>query len=275
MFTNPSPTSATANSCLLQRHSAVCILENDLDLQILPRHSLRNSAPVGAEAQLRWSLRRRRQEDRQGAPQGVSLPANASAGAISVAGGWALRAACHEATQWRSGLVSVSVAKCQIEHRLLHEQVAAALLSSGLDAERLELSLAEPAMDALDDDGHLTMAALRDFGVGLAMDEFGAGACSLSLLRRLPITGLRLSRALVRGVTVEPEDDAMVRTLVAMAHALGLSVVADGIETEPQLRFLASCGCDEGQGSYFTPPLALPGCVSHIEERESRRRNRV
>ena len=213
------------------------------ELFILPRQALRNRSRTGADTQIRWPVRRR---------GGVS-PGRADTS--SAAGEWILRATCAEAALWTSGVIGVNVAAGQIDDGLLHSQVAAALDASGLDPERLELALPEPALAALDDDALLVFAALRDLGVGLALDDFGAGACSFSLLRRLPISVLKLSRSLVRGLTVEPGDDAIVRAIVSTAHALGLSVIADGVETAAQNKFLLACGCDEGQGLYFGTPV--------------------
>lgn len=127
--------------------------------------------------------------------------------------------------------------------------------------ERLELELTESQLLADDTETLLALSAVRDLGVGLTLDDFGAGQTSLSVLKRLPLTAMKLDRALVRGLPAEREDAAIARALIATAHALGLSVVAEGIETEAQRAFLAAAGCDEGQGYLFSeavPPERLP-----------------
>ena len=140
-------------------------------------------------------------------------------------------------------------------------QVAATLGCAALPASRLELVLPEAALIDLDTDGLLALSALRDLGIGLCLDAFGAGISSLTLLRRLPLTSLKLARTLVRAVPTDREDATILRAVITTAHAVGLTVIGDGIETEHQRAFLAHSGCDEGQGPLFGPPrqvTALP-----------------
>jgi EAL domain-containing protein (putative c-di-GMP-specific phosphodiesterase class I) len=171
-------------------------------------------------------------------------------------GGWALRAACQAAAGWPGMAVSIGVAAPQLRDHAVIAQVAEALDRSGLAPEWLELSLTEAAATTIDLDALLTLSALRDLGVGLALNDFGADATSLSLLKRLPLTGLKLARVLLRGVPADREDAAIARVVIEAAHALGLNVVADGVDTEAQLAFLACCGCDEGQGELFGGPVS-------------------
>lgn len=154
------------------------------------------------------------------------------------------RAAC----AWQRGPVAVAVTAADIADGRLAGQVATTVLAAGLAADRLELLLPEGALVGLDDDGVLALAALRDLGIGLILDGFGIGLTSLALLRHLPLTAIRLSRSLVRGLPGAADDVAIARAGIAVAHAMGLSVIADGIETEAQRAMLALYGCDEGQG---------------------------
>ncbi|MCX7383428.1 MAG: EAL domain-containing protein, partial [Alphaproteobacteria bacterium] len=136
--------------------------------------------------------------------------------------------------------------------------VGSALASAGLAGRRLELVLPEPVLVDIDADGLLALSALRDRGVGLCIDGFGAGVTSLTLLRRLPLTSVKLARTLVRGLPGDREDAAIARAAIATAHTMDLTVIADGVETEHQRAFLAHCGCNEGQGPLFGPPLRVP-----------------
>ncbi len=102
----------------------------------------------------------------------------------------------------------------------------------------------------------LTLSAIRDLGAGIGLDDFGAGIASLTMLKRLPLTTIKLDRSLVRDLPFDRDDAAIVRASIDTAHALGLTVVAEGIETEPQRAFLSGCGCDEGQGYLFGRPVA-------------------
>ncbi len=138
-------------------------------------------------------------------------------------------------------------------------QVAWALEVADLPATRMELILSEASLATIDTDGVLALSALRDLGIGLCVDAFGAGMASLTLLRRLPLTSLKLARTLVRAVPDDREDAAVLRAVIGTAQAVGLTVIGDGIDTERQRAFLAHCGCDEGQGALFGPPLQVVG----------------
>ncbi len=135
-------------------------------------------------------------------------------------------------------------------------QVAAALEGSALPPERLELELTESVLAEASPDVLLALSAVRDLGVGLALDDFGLDFASLSMLKRLPLTGMKLDRSLIRDLPADREDAAIVRAVIAAGHALGLSVVAEGIEAEEQRAFLAGCSCDEGQGYLFSEPVS-------------------
>lgn len=174
-------------------------------------------------------------------------------------GGLVAAALHHLATlgePWDETTLSVVVGASAACDALLIQ--AADLISAGLEVERLEIVLSEAALLAVEQDGVLALAALRDLGIGLSVDGFGVGVTSLSLLRRLPLTGVKLARSLVRGIPESHEDAAMARAVVTMAQAAELSVVADGIESERQRAFFAHCGCDVGQGPLFGPAVPLP-----------------
>jgi EAL domain-containing protein (putative c-di-GMP-specific phosphodiesterase class I) len=215
------------------------------------RHSLLRGEPTGAEAAVCWPQRHR---GMMSAPW--DMPETERIELAIGVGGWALRTASQAASGWSSGDVSVAVAASQLRDHTLLTQVAEALDVSGLEPERLELSMSEAVAAEIGIDDLLTLSAIRDLGVGIALDDFGAGPASLSLLRRLPLTALKLARVLLRDVPGDREDSAIARAVVETAHALGLRVVADGIDCEPQLAFLNCCGCEEGQGALFGTKMA-------------------
>jgi EAL domain-containing protein (putative c-di-GMP-specific phosphodiesterase class I) len=234
--------------------------ERDLDaairdeafvLHYQPRVALATGRVIGAEAQLRC---------RHGtygllAPAG-RLPAAERSGRITAINAWTLGAACREATLWPAHtLLSVNIAARQFIDRTLLAQVAAALDESGLEPERLELELTEAML--ADDSVHtlLALASLRDLGIGLTLDDFGAGAAGLPMLKRLPLSAVKLDRALVRELPQDRDDVAIVHATIAAAHGLGLGVMADGIETAGQFALLRRAGCDEGQGLLFGRPV--------------------
>ena len=166
-----------------------------------------------------------------------------------------LRLACADAARWTAGTVSIGCNGASSE--TLPGLVATVLEETGLDPERLELLFAERVLAQAEQDLDLVLAlsAIRDLGVGVALDEFGAELGNLAHLRRLPLSGLKLARSMVRALPGDREDAALVKAVILAARALSLTVVADGIESQSQVAFLSGCGCDDGQGNIFGPPL--------------------
>lgn len=162
-----------------------------------------------------------------------------------------LRLACIEATQWEHGSIAVNITRAQLCGGRVLEQIGGALEHSGLAPERLELELSEIILTDVDLDTLLTLSVVRDLGVGVVLDDFGTGLASLRMLKRLPLSGLKLDVSLVRELPGNAEDAAIARAVIAAAHALGLNVSAAGIERENQLAALAGFGCDIGQGPLF------------------------
>jgi EAL domain-containing protein (putative c-di-GMP-specific phosphodiesterase class I) len=138
---------------------------------------------------------------------------------------------------------------------MLLRQVGAALALAGLPADRLRLELPESALMELDEDAWLMLAALRDVGIELWLDNFGAGQISLGVLRRLPLTGVKLDLSLVRELPDNAETCRFAATLVDVSLLHGLRVCALGVETPAQQEFLAGLGCQEAQGQLLAPPV--------------------
>jgi EAL domain-containing protein (putative c-di-GMP-specific phosphodiesterase class I) len=224
---------------------------DQLVLYYQPRVSLLDGTRVGAEALIRWPHRKRGLL----APAAF-LPIAERTTLITRLGGWVLRTACSEAAHWHDGgVVTVNVSTRQLTDGAILDQVAEALDVSGLPPERLELDLTESMLIQPDVELLLTLSAIRDLGVGIALDDFGTGYTSLGMLKRAPLTALKIDRSLVRCLPGEGDEGAILRAVVETGHALGLTVVAEGIETEEQLSFLTAIGCDEGQGFLFSHPL--------------------
>lgn len=248
----PQPRAEAARLRRLRRDLAVAVEQQELVLHFQARLSLATGRRTDLEALLRWPHPRRGM-----LPAATFIPLAEQTGQIIAVGGWVLLAACREAMRWpEPWVVSVNVSARQIADRVLLGQVAAALDASGLNPERLELDLAESTLVGIDVDTLLTLSAIRDLGAGIGLDDFGAGIASLTMLKRLPLTTIKLDRSLVRDLPFDRDDAAIVRASIDTAHALGLTVVAEGIETEPQRAFLSGCGCDEGQGYLFGRPVA-------------------
>jgi len=230
------------------RHS---LGQNQLVLHYQPVVSLTTGRNVGAEALLRWPHRKRGMVS-----PATFVPVAERTGLITSIGAWALDSACAEAMSWPEATsVSVNVSARQLVDGALLDQVAGALESTGLAAERLEIELAEAILVEATLEMLLTLSIVRDLGVGVALDDFGIGYASLATLKRLPLTAMKLDRSLIRELPEDREDAAIVRAVIEAGHALGLTVVAEGIETEAQQEFLSAIGCDHAQGYLFSHPL--------------------
>jgi len=246
---SPDPRRQAAARRKAERDICRAVEQNEFILHYQPRYSLSSGAITGMEALVRWP-------DHRQMPSAVVSLAEQTGSSVLL-GGWMLNEACCAAAAWPvdDAIVSVSVSARQIEGNTLLEQVACALDRSGLPADRLELGLAKSRLIESGVDMLLMLSALRDLGVGLALDDFGSGCASLSLLRRLPLTAVKLDRSLVQEVPRQGEGAAIAGAVVQAGHAFGLTVVADGVEREEQRAFLAAIGCDEGQGSLLSQPL--------------------
>ncbi|MDB5372245.1 MAG: putative signal transduction protein containing a rane domain, an and a domain [Belnapia sp.] len=224
----------------------------EMALVYQPRINLADGSMAGAEALLRWT------HPIHGAiPPMTFIPLAEASDLILRLGGWVLRQATREAAGWPAvaGTVSVNVSARQIDTGLLSSQVAAALADSGLPPARLELELTESL--ALDDPPETLelLGSLRAAGIGLALDDFGTGYGSLARLRRLPFTALKLDRSFLRRIPADAEDVAVLRAVQGLAVALGLRLVAEGVEQEAQYRVLVELGCAEAQGWLFGRPV--------------------
>ncbi len=201
-------------------------------------------------------------------------------GAIIPIGDWVLRTAIEQTLKWQAeGLppvrVSVNVSVRQIEHRDDFVQKVAALLEeSQLDPALLDLEITEGSLLKDEEATIALLERLRDLGVGLSLDDFGTGYSSLSYLRRLPIDTLKIDRSFIQGAAANPEDAALLGSIIAMAKVLGLRVVVEGVETPEQRRFLQELGCDEIQGFLFSEPVRAEDVAAFLRANKSNRRKR-
>jgi EAL domain-containing protein (putative c-di-GMP-specific phosphodiesterase class I) len=176
-------------------------------------------------------------------------------------GQWVLEAACVQLVAWsRSALtrqffLSVNVSVRQFRQPDFVEQVLSTLHASGANPERLKLELTESLLLADVEDVIARMEHLRRYGVGFSLDDFGTGYSSLSYLKRLPLDQLKIDQGFVRDLQTDPNDAAIVRTILALAQSLDLAVVAEGVETTGQLEFLKRHGCNAYQGYLFGRPM--------------------
>jgi diguanylate cyclase (GGDEF)-like protein len=232
-----------------------------------PYRELVSGRLVGYEALVRWD-----HPHRGMLLPGRFLPLAEESGLIDAIDRWVLGEACRQAREWRAPLlVSVNVSAGRLRRGDLHQDTAAILSETGLNPRRLVLELSERILFDEMPDAFDSLVELTSAGVGLALDDFGAGYTSLEQLRRLPVSQVKIDRALITPVDRSEDDTSIVAAVIQFAHALGLSVTAEGIERPEQLERLTELGCDRGQGFLFSEPAAVPSLDdSAAHERRSR-----
>src|SRR5919202_1103399 len=230
--------------------------ERELRILYQPIVALDGEAVVGLEALLRWQHR----SGRLIKPEEFLAVAEES-GLIVPIGAWVLAAACRDVAAWRAGApdlsVHVNLSARQLAEPGLAAGVARALEESGLAPEALALEVDEAALLARPAEAERVLRDLKALGVRIVLDDFGTGFSSVGALQRFPIDVVKLDRDVVADVAA-PEGELIVRGLLGLARGLGLSAVAEGVETEEQRRTLERLGCPLAQGFHFAPPLSAP-----------------
>ncbi|WP_338798294.1 EAL domain-containing protein [Acidovorax sp. DW039] len=256
-FFDPDMQAAARARSALQADLRRGLQQQELQLHFQPVVDC-NGKLQGAEALVRWSHPQR----------GMVAPAEfiemaEQTGLILPLGQWVLEAACEQLVAWsRSSLtralfLSVNVSVRQFRQTDFVDQLLEALHRTGANPERLKLELTESLLLTDVEDVIARMQQLRDRGVGFSLDDFGTGYSSLSYLKRLPLDQLKIDQGFVRDVLTDPNDAAIVRTILALANSLDLSVVAEGVETAGQLEFLKQHGCPAFQGYLFGRPMPV------------------
>jgi diguanylate cyclase (GGDEF)-like protein len=256
-FTQDMNTRAVARQSV---EEALChaIEHDELVLHYQPKVNLETNTITGAEALLRWQ---RRDNWLVSPSQFVGIAEES--GLIVPIGQWVLRKACRQAVAWLQagldfGQIAVNVSAVEFNGKDFLSGVQTVLDDTGLDPRHLELELTETGL-MLDTELTATMLhALKALGVGIAVDDFGTGYSSLSYLLRFPIDTLKIDLSFVQAIhgVSDADQDVIVSAIIAMGTSLKQRVVAEGIETPEQLAFLQSQGCTEGQGFYFSRPVA-------------------
>ena len=229
----------------------------EFEVYYQPRVALSTGKVSGFEALLRW---RHPVQGLLGPSE--FIPILEDTGLIVAVGEWVLRTACRQILAWEalgidSPPIAVNLSARQFHQRDLDSVVARIVAETGVDATKLELELTESLLMREPEEAARTLRHLEHMGIRLAIDDFGTGYSSLAYLKRFPIAALKIDRAFVSDVTTNPGDAAITLAIVNLAHSLGMKVVAEGVETDEQLDFLARHGCDEIQGYLFSPPLPV------------------
>jgi diguanylate cyclase (GGDEF)-like protein/hemerythrin-like metal-binding protein/PAS domain S-box-containing protein len=213
---------------------------------------------LGAEALIRWE-----HPERGLISPAEFIPVAEETGLIYTIGWWVLKTACTQIEAWQNDIrtrklvLSVNVSAYQFRKADFVEQVKAAMQLHDVNPTLLKLELTEGMLLTNVDSAITTMFALRDYGVGFSLDDFGTGYSSLQYLKRLPLTQLKIDQSFVRDLEFDSSDEAIVRTIIAMAKSLNLDVIAEGVETEEQQAILQQNGCNHYQGYLYSKPVPI------------------
>ncbi len=235
-----------------ERELRGAVINGEIDIDVQPVFAADGVTVRGVEALARWNHPYR---GRIGPAEFVALAE--SCGLIHRLGAAILHRACRAAARWEDLTVSVNVSAIQIRRGDFVPQVKAALAESGLPPERLVLEITESVMMEDADHARAATRELRALGVKIALDDFGTGYSSLSYLRRFDLDALKVDRSFVADLDSGAEAASILHCVVNLGRALGLKVVAEGIETAEQARFLRAAGCDMMQGYYLARPMRV------------------
>jgi diguanylate cyclase (GGDEF)-like protein len=243
------------------------IERSQFTLHYQPKVQLHSGRVTGLEALLRW--------DRPGhgpLSPAIFVPVLEEMGLIAKVGNWVIATACAQIGLWlRSAVgavqVAVNVSGRQFLDGDLDTEIANCLAAHGIPAELLEIELTETSLMANTERTSAILGKLRQRGILVAIDDFGTGYSSLAYLHRFPIDKLKIDIAFIRHVTSNPDDAAIVRAIISMAHSLKLDVVAEGVETAAQRGFLAHLQCDQIQGYHVSRPLDTAAITAFLLDR--------
>jgi len=254
-FYTPDMNAHTHDLLMLERDIARAVKENQFAMYYQPQLDLKTGHLIGVEALVRW------QHPEKGLLNPLDfIPLAEETGLIIALGKWILEASCKQAKIWQDagydpGRIGVNISGRQFRQGAVITLVDDVLAETGLKPEALELEITESVIMEDIEETFDTFAALKERNISLAVDDFGTGYSSLNYLKRFPIAKFKIDRSFVQDITSDANDAAIANTIVALAKSLNVSVIAEGIETNEQLKMLIEMGCRQGQGFLFSKPL--------------------
>jgi diguanylate cyclase (GGDEF)-like protein len=235
--------------------------DSALEVYYQPKYDARSLKLVGGEALLRWFHPTRGQ-----IPTADFIAIAEETGLIADIGKWTLQRVCRDLTEWRAaGLalpsIAVNISGRDFAHPEALLRISDIVAQAELSPSLFELELTEGVLMRDAEAGRRSLLALKEFGFALAVDDFGTGYCSLNYLKRFPLDTLKIDRSFVADISEDPDDAAIVRAIIALGHTLSLKIVAEGVTTQAQLKFLQAEGCDAIQGFLMSPAIAADAFV--------------
>lgn len=255
-FFIPEMNEAVTERLILERDLRETIENGAFELHFQPKIDVASLRLIGVESLIRW-----RHPKRGNVPPGDFIPAAEETGLIGAVGEWVVRAAVERLSDWtKRGVeplpIAVNVSVRQLTDGAAVTRLREIIERSGVDPALLEIEVTESSMMDNIDAIIETLRSLRALGIRVSIDDFGTGHSSLSYLRRLPINALKIDRSFISDIPDNADDAAITATIIAMGHQLGLTIVAEGIETRLQYDHLLGYACDQAQGYLFARPMA-------------------
>ncbi|WP_246691985.1 MULTISPECIES: EAL domain-containing protein [unclassified Methylobacterium] len=227
------------------------LARREFQLHYQPQLQLDDDRLIGCEALIRW-----KHPERGSVSPLDFIPLAEEIGLIVPIGEWVIRQACRDATTWPAGMsVAVNVSPAQFKSDRLVETIISALASSGLSAKRLEVEITEGVLLQESEKTLQTLHRLRELGVRVSMDDFGTGYSSLSYLRSFPFDKIKIDRSFVKDLSSKPDGDAIIRAIAGLGKSLGMTTVAEGVETPEQMQRIRDEGCTDVQGYLISRPI--------------------
>ena len=249
---------------LLEHDLRLALARRELHLFYQPQMDAQRQGIVGFEALLRWT-----HPTRGSVSPAVFIPIAEETGSILPIGDWVLKTACTEAASWPASLsIAVNVSAVQLYNANFVRDLHQLLLDTGLSPSRLEIEITETALIGDFNRALTTLRQLRTLGIRIAMDDFGTGYSSLSNLRAFPFSKIKIDRSFVTSVHSNDQAAAIVRAVLGLGRGLGLPVLAEGVETDDELKFLQDECCDEVQGFLLGRPAQID-CFRHLTQAEN------
>ena len=252
---------------MLEHKLRLALKNNEFSLHYQPLVELKTSKMFGLEVLLRWG---------QFSP-GDFIPVAEKIGLINDIGEWVLKTSCKQYRRWFSGkrhqskyLLSINLSARQLEQKKLLQTIEKILDQEKIPAQNISLELTETAIMQHEAEAKQVLEQLHKIGTKITIDDFGTGYSSLSRLGHLPIYMLKIDQSFVKHIGVDVSDEIIIKSTIALAHSLGLQVLAEGVETEAQRKFLIKNGCTYAQGYYFSKPLTVKKMKQFIAKQNSK-----